>query len=91
MYQLTILKPNIQSQIINVATVPQRSPFRFPGGKTWLVPTLRRWLSNYDTKKITLVEPFAGGGIISLTAAFENLAKRIKLSKSQQGVWKIPS
>lgn len=91
MYQLTILKPNIQSQIINVSTIPQRSPFRFPGGKTWLVPTVRKWLSNYDTKKITLVEPFAGGGIISLTAAFEDLAKRIimiELDKQVAAVWK---
>jgi hypothetical protein len=25
------------SEIVNVASVPQRSPFRYPGGKTWLV------------------------------------------------------
>jgi DNA adenine methylase len=24
---------------VNVASVPQRSPFRYPGGKTWFVPT----------------------------------------------------
>ena len=24
--------------IVNVASVPQRSPFRYPGGKTWLIP-----------------------------------------------------
>ena len=23
---------------VNVASVPHRSPFRYPGGKTWLVP-----------------------------------------------------
>ena len=26
---------------VNVASVPQRSPFRYPGGKTWLVPQVR--------------------------------------------------
>src|SRR5260370_34987117 len=31
--------------IVNVASVPQRSPFRYPGGKTWLVPHVRRWLN----------------------------------------------
>jgi DNA adenine methylase len=31
-------------KIVNVASVPQRSPFRYPGGKTWLVPRVRRWL-----------------------------------------------
>ena len=24
-------------RVVNVASVPQRSPFRYPGGKTWLV------------------------------------------------------
>lgn len=28
-------------KVINVATVPLRSPFRYPGGKTWLVPRIR--------------------------------------------------
>jgi len=28
----------------NVASVPQRSPFRYPGGKTWLVPKFRQWM-----------------------------------------------
>jgi DNA adenine methylase len=30
--------------VINVASVPKRSPFRYPGGKTWLIPTVRNWL-----------------------------------------------
>jgi len=32
------------TSIINVASVPQRSPSRYPGGKTWLIPTVRKWL-----------------------------------------------
>ena len=59
--------------IVNVASVPQRSPFRYPGGKTWLVPLFRRWMFSLPTEPKLLVEPFAGGGIISLTAAFEYL------------------
>jgi len=61
---------------VNVASVPQRSPFRYPGGKTWFVPTFRDWISSlYPTPKI-LLEPFVGGGIIGLTALFENLVQR---------------
>ena len=56
---------------VNVASVPQRSPFRYPGGKTWLIPHIREWLSNSESR--VLVEPFAGGGIVSLTAVMENL------------------
>lgn len=56
--------------VVNVASIPQRSPFRYPGGKTWLVPTARKWFSQANEKS-ELIEPFAGGGIISLTAAAE--------------------
>ncbi len=64
---------------VNVASVPQRSPFRYPGGKTWLVPLFRRWMQSRAVPPRVLVEPFAGGGIISLTAAFEALADRVVL------------
>jgi DNA adenine methylase len=64
---------------VNVASVPQRSPFRYPGGKTWFVPTFRRWIASMNTKPGILVEPFAGGGIISLTALFENLVERVAM------------
>jgi DNA adenine methylase len=77
--------------IVNVASVPQRSPFRYPGGKTWLIPTIRKWLRQDKITKF-LIEPFAGGGIVSLTAAFENLADRItmvELDEEIAAVWKV--
>ena len=61
---------------VNVSSVPQRSPFRYPGGKTWLVPLFRRWMMSLPSQPEVLVEPFAGGGIISLTTAFELLADK---------------
>lgn len=62
---------------VNVASVPQRSPFRYPGGKTWFVPTFRKWMQAIHFKPEVLVEPFAGGAIISLTALFENLVEGV--------------
>lgn len=62
---------------VNVAAVPQRSPFRYPGGKTWFVPVFRKWLASKSQKPEFLVEPFAGGGIISLTALFENFVTKV--------------
>src|SRR3990172_2806502 len=64
------------ARITNVASIPQRSPFRYPGGKTWLIPIIRKWLKSFDSEQITLVDAFAGGGIVGLTAAFENLAEK---------------
>lgn len=75
---------------VNVASVPQRSPFRYPGGKTWFVPTFRKWIASMPSQPRLLVEPFAGGGIISLTALFEKLAqKAIMVERDEEiaAVW----
>ena len=75
---------------VNVASVPQRSPFRYPGGKTWFVPRLREWLISQPKRPRLMVEPFAGGGIISLTSIFENLAETalmVELDEDVAAVW----
>lgn len=64
---------------VNVASVPMRSPFRYPGGKTWLVPVIRQWLSSKPSPPAELIEPFCGGAIVGLTAAFEELATTVTL------------
>lgn len=79
-------------RVVNVASVPQRSPFRYPGGKTWLVPQIRAWLNSQPKRPSLLVEPFAGGGIIGLTVAFEKLADRVlmvELDEHIASVWKV--
>src|SRR5215216_6308305 len=75
-------------QVINVASVRQLSPFRYPGGKTWLVPRIRLWLKHQPSE---FIEPFAGGGITSLTVAAENLAEHVimvELDDQVAAVWK---
>ena len=104
---------------VNVACVPQRSPLRYPGGKTWLIPHIRYWLTGSaaaqpsasggaasqqrlqglsDTRAQTsstarsaakpglLVEPFAGGGIVSLTAVMEGMVERCLLAELDEDV-----
>jgi len=81
----------IATRVINVATVPMRSPFRYPGGKTWLVPYVRLWLKKRRAETKDLIEPFAGGAIVSLTAAFEKLAKSVTMVERDEdvaAVWK---
>ena len=90
----TLLLPELvtteREKPVNVASVPQRSPFRYPGGKTWLVPLFRRWMFSLPNEPKFLIEPFAGGGIISLTAAFEFLADKVvmvELDEQIAAVW----
>lgn len=71
---------------VNVASIPQRSPFRFPGGKTWFVPYARSWLRSKETPPSVLVEPFAGGAIVSLTAGFEHLVEQTVMAELDSGV-----
>ena len=76
--------------IVNVASIPLRSPFRYPGGKTWLIPWIRAWLKNLKNKPKYLIEPFLGGGIVSLTVAFEKLADQvimIEIDPDVAAVW----
>ena len=83
---------NIDQSVVNVASVPQRSPFRYPGGKTWLIPTVRQWLKQEGKSVQELIEPFAGGGIVSLTAAFEKLSNHITMVEMDEeiaAVWEI--
>lgn len=77
--QYSLFESSPREAIVNVASVPQRSPFRYPGGKTWLVPRIRQWLRSLPQKPHQLIEPFAGGGIVGLTAAFEDLAQSVLL------------
>jgi len=65
----------------NVAQIKQLSPFRYPGGKTWLVPQIRSWLRTAKTLPDVFVEPFAGGAMAGLTAAAEGLADSVVLSE----------
>ncbi len=80
-----------QPRIVNVAKVKQLSPFRYPGGKTWLVPDFLRWLQSLSYRPQCLIEPFTGGGIISLSAAYYKLVDRcvmIEKDEDVASVWK---
>ncbi|MFO7536385.1 MAG: DNA adenine methylase [Kiritimatiellia bacterium] len=83
-------RPDIDKPV-NVASVPQRSPFRYPGGKTWLIPILRSWLGSLSYKPSLFLEPFTGGGIASLTVAFEKMTDHVVMAEIDEGVsavWK---
>ncbi len=66
-------------EVVNVAQVKHRSPFRYPGGKTWLVPRVIQWLLAKESRPTEFFEPFAGGAIVGLTVAFEKLADHVTL------------
>src|SRR5262245_8930109 len=75
-----------KGNVVNVASVKHRSVFRYPGGKTWLVPTIRKWLKCFDEKPKEFAEPFAGGGIVGLSVIFEDLAERLVMIEKDEDI-----
>jgi len=67
-----------------------RSPLRYPDGKTWMLPLLRKWLVSLGYRPKLFVEPFAGGASASLMAICEDLADRallVELDPEVAAVW----
>ena len=68
------------------------SSFRYPGGKTWLVPQIWLWLGARAEKPLEFIEPFAGGSIVGLTVAQEKLANHVTLVEIDEAVaavWRV--
>jgi DNA adenine methylase len=83
------MRDELRGQVVNVASVAHRSPFRYPGGKTWLVPLVRRWLCSLDHKPKDFAEPFAGGAIVGLSAIFEDLAEHLTIVERDENVGSV--
>ena len=69
---------------------PHLSPFRYPGGKSWLLPVTDAWLR--QQKPSALLEPFAGGASVSLSAAANRLvetAHLVELDAGVAAVWRV--
>ncbi len=78
------------ARITNVASVPHRSPFRYPGGKTWLIPQIRKWLTSLPKGPRTFCEPFCGGATVGLSMLFDGLTDKlvlVELDEDVAAVW----
>ena len=53
---------------------------------TWFIPYVRQWLTANDSIDRELIEPFAGGGIVSLTAVAEKRVRRVLMVELDQDV-----
>jgi len=85
------MPPASDEHIVNTASIKHRSPFRYPGGKTWLVPRVYQWLMSLPASKQKIfIEPFAGGAIVGLSVAFERLVGHVvlvELDEQVASVW----
>jgi len=68
----------------NVASVPQYSPFRYPGGKSRWYEFVKYWVVTAEPD--VFVEPFAGGAHAGLAVAIEGLAGEVVLAEIDDNV-----
>lgn len=85
MRQLDLFEKEFIHKAPNVASVPQYSPLRYPGGKTWLYPFAKNWLS--EKKNSFLIEPFAGGSSVGLAAAIEGWVENVILADIDDNIF----
>jgi DNA adenine methylase len=76
-------------RFINVASVRHISPFRYPGGKTWLVPTIKSRIQLWQTRPSILIDPFVGGGSVPISLLCEGLVDRIVLGEKDSDVGSV--
>lgn len=62
------------------------SPFRYPGGKSWLFPRIEGWLTNNRIHVKTIIEPFAGGASIGLLALSRGYCQNLTLCELDERV-----
>jgi DNA adenine methylase len=76
-------------ELPNVASVPQYSPLRYPGGKSRWYRFVKKWVLEEGPE--IFVEPFAGGAHAGLAVAIEKLSEKVvlvELDENVSAVWK---
>jgi DNA adenine methylase len=76
--------------VTSVAPSRTPSPFRYPGGKSWLFPLVRDWLAAIRPRPKFFFEPFAGGANFGLLALNAGICEHLflnELDKKIAAVW----
>ena len=68
-----------------------KSKYFDKNSKTWFIPQIYKWIRSLHFTPKIFFEPFAGGGIVSLTVANEGLADHVvmvEIDNEIAAVWK---
>src|SRR5437660_185858 len=76
----------------NKGTFTTLSPFRYPGGKSWLRSRVIDWLKQRSIPTKLFIEPFCGGASVSLAVAELKLVPNVLIIErdpSVAAVWRV--
>lgn len=82
----------LTAPIVNVSTVRHISPFRYPGGKTWLVPKALSTIRSLGKLPSLIIDPFLGGGSVPLAALVDGCVERAilcEIDEAVSSVWQV--
>lgn len=69
------------------------SPLRYPGGKSWLIPQVEKWLESIGSNgRYRFIEPFAGGANVGLTMLEQGKIGAltiVEIDKRIDAFWKL--
>lgn len=69
--------------------VENLSPLRYPGGKSKLYNSVRKFIEKNNLSKYTYTEPFAGGSGLALNLLFNNDVKKIHLNDFDRSIYAL--
>lgn len=64
-----------------------KSPFRYPGGKAFLLPELHRAILSSDTEIAQYAEPFAGGAGAAIELLAAGIVRKIHLNDADRRIY----
>lgn len=90
-HQFTIIYEDKSLKVVKTAKnkrfKQQLSPFRYPGGKSKMIPYLYQFLR--ESKCDTLASPFTGGGSFELAMLEAGVVKKLRLNDLDYGVYAV--
>jgi len=64
-----------------------RSPLRYPGGKSSITPLIKLILSKKDNRTTTYIEPFAGGAGVAINLLLDGVVDKIVINDYDKAIY----
>jgi DNA adenine methylase len=73
--------------VTNKSPKNYHSPLRYPGGKTSLVPFFEKVIQENGLRKLTYIEPFAGGAGAALALLFSGKVRKVVINDLDRAIY----
>ena len=63
------------------------SPLRYPGGKTKVIPSIKKIIEENNLSGLDYAEPYAGGASIALSLAIDNYCSKVYINDKDLSIY----